>query len=343
MSRRTHRSRTGEVRIAVAMALVVLVAGLCASDAAANCGINKFFRSGGSDSTENVRIIPAYAGQLPGTEIGRWWDSGNAALSSNLGPNDGTCPSSNWWTALMNGNMQIEGILDSTGCVGYSGCPGLEMTVVVEDYGPTGSPGIGDTAYYIGFRVDDTPASLRRYDYGRTDNGEKGNSLFPFLEFPEVRLTSAQLGAHFEFTYDLPDQAEHVHTAFGASDDPLPTDSVVAEWQLLWYEGHWDPGRDRSHWTLLQTTPYVPGGTSRFASVPRIDFIINGTDLFLAFGIGFNGGDGGTIDSELVGSAAMFEMQILADPDEPVDQHFDRTRPGTETPRSQPRSAGGRR
>jgi hypothetical protein len=311
-------------------------------DAAANCGINKFFRSGGSDSTENVRISPGYPGQAPGNEIGRWWDSSDTALSSNFGPNDGTCPSGGWWSALMNGNLQIDGILDGPGCVGYAGCPGQEMTVVVEDYGPPGPPGVDDTAFYVGFRVDDTPANLRRYDYGRTDNGEPGNSTFPFLEFPFLNVTGSSSDAgSVTINYTLADQAAHVHTATGAGDMPLSTDSVVAEWHVLIYEGTEDPGRDRNAgWALEQRIAYVPGGGSGTLSVPWLN-PPNAT--WLAVGIGFDGGASGIVDSALVGRAVVIEPNILADPDLPLSDRFEPSDPRTQGPPSRPRSAGGRR
>jgi hypothetical protein len=331
------------LKILVTVAAVVAIAIVATPDASANCGINKFFRSGGSDSTDNVRITPGFAGQAPGNEIGRWWDSANANLSSNFGPNDGTCPSSGWWVALMSGNLYIDGILDGPGCVGYAGCPGLEMTVVIEDYGPVGPPGINDTAYYVGWRVDDTPAALRRYDYGRTDNGVPGNSVFPFLEFPEVFITgSSRNGTTMgvDINYNLADQADRVHTAFGATDDALPVSSVVAEWHLMQATGTSDPGRARSNWAQIQTIPYVPGGTPEFAEVPCAD---TANDSWLAVGLGFDGGAAGIINSELVGVAIQIECDpTLADPDNGFIEA--RPNPGGDLPfDTAPRKAGGRR
>jgi hypothetical protein len=344
MRRQTSEWNRRAQRISLALVIVGAAGLVLAPDAAANCGINKFFRSGGSDSTENVRILPGYAGHAPGTEIGRWWDSSSSALSSNFGPNDGTCPSSGWWSALMNGNFQIDGILDGPGCVGYAGCPGQEMTVVIEDYGPIGPPGIHDTAYFVGWRVDDTPASLRRYDYGRTDNGMVGSTTYPFLEFPAFNYTAiARDAMTLTVGYELSGLEDSVHTASGAGDVALPTDSVVAEWHLLFFVGTGDPGRLRSAgWTLIQTVPYVAGGST--TNVVEVDCPNTVQDAWFAVGLGFDGGAAGTIDSELVGATIGIECDPnLADPELPVKQRFERADDRPQPSDARPRSAGGRR
>jgi hypothetical protein len=243
--------------------------------------------------------------------------------------------------ALMSGNLYIDGILDGPGCVGYAGCPGLEMSVVIEDYGPVGPPGINDTAYYVGWRVDDTPAALRRYDYGRTDNGVPGNSVFPFLEFPQAVITgSNRNGANVEVNYNLADQAALVHTAAGAGDAALPVSSVVAQWHLMQATGTADPGRNRASWNRIAAINYVPGGSNQFASVPCSDTI---NDSWLAVGIGFDGGDAGVIDSELVGKAIQLECDPnVADPGDGFKQV--KPRPSGDQPlQSAPRTSGGRR
>jgi hypothetical protein len=303
------------LKILMVVTALVVIVGLT-TDAWAQCPSGRVFRSAGKPGV-NVRVDVSLTD--PGdNEIGRLWDSDNANNSNGglTGPNFGNlCPISEWWVPNAAGLYNIDGGLTVGGCA-QVGCPSNAMTIVVEDYGLQGPPGVNDTAFYIGWKVDETPADSRWYDYSKVD-GITAVTVLNMLEFPRPVITSTNRdGATIVVNYNLADQAANNHTWNNSAGAPFPIGDIVSEWQLVKATGDADPGRLRSNgWVTIQSSPYVPGGDSTAFNVPCAD---TATDEYIAVGIGFNGGASGTIDSALVGPAIQLECDPnLAQPDEP--------------------------
>ena len=324
------------LKILVVIVALVAIAGMV-TDTWAQCSSARLFRSSGKGGL-NVRIDSTGA-QNGGNEIGRFWDTQNAAFSNNglTGPSFGNlCPASLFWSGAGTTLRFVDGFLTAGACV-QTGCPAQDLTVVVEDYDLAGPPGVGGTAYYVGWAVTETPAGLRWYDYGQVD-GVAVATTFSMLEFPRADIVgSSRNGANVEVTVAYADQSNSVHTWLNGA--VAPTASVVAEWHLMRATGTADPGRLRSNWVREATVVYVPGGTSVFTSVPCTDTV---QDEFLAIGIGFAGGTAGIVDSALVGPAVALECDPnLAQPDD-VKQEFKRNPANTEL-QAKPGRSGGRR
>jgi hypothetical protein len=313
------------------------------TDAWAQCSSARIFRSSGKFGN-NANIGVAGTDNTT-NQIGRFWDSDNATLSNNglAGPNFGNLcdingANSAWWP-IINTERKIDGALTNLGCV-QAGCPANKMTVVVEDYAAGGPPGINDTAFYTGWMVDETPVSGRWYDYGNVD-GISSLTIIPMLAFPDLIITgSSRAGTTIQINYNNLDQTNMMHSTDHAGGGGVyPTVDVVREWQLVKATGTSDPGRLRTNgWITLQSTPYVPGGAPDSFVVPCSSTV---TDEFVAVGIGFNGGVGGSIDSALVGRAIPLECDpILAQPDGPVDVG---SKPSATDLNSKPGRSGGRR
>ena len=322
------------LKILVVMVVLTVITGVVV-DTYAQCFPGRLFRSSGKFGT-NVKVD--VTGASDAAFIGRLWDTGNAALANSGldGPNFGSdCPVADWW--LTDGTLRfIDGVVGGGACI--MDCPlGDEMTAVIEDYDANGPPGVGGSAYYMGWAVTSTPAEGRYYDYGLVDGIASATTL-NMLAFPLADVTaSGRTGGNVDVTVDLADQSQMVHTWIGGG--VAATSAVVSEWHLMKATGTADPGRLRSNWVKIATIPYVPGGTNKFQSVPCTDTV---QDEFLAVGIGFNGGNFGTIDSALVGAAVALECDpFLAQPDD-VKQEFKRKPAETEL-QANPGRSGGRR
>ena len=325
----------------VVIAALVLIGGMVA-DSWAQCSPGRLFRSSGKLGN-NVDFDIAGTDNN-GNQIGYFWDSDDANNSnSGFAPDYGArCPIELWWTERVAGSntKRIDGVQGGTGCAGAGmGCPASKMTIVVEDYAAGGPPGVGQTAYYAAYMVDETPASGRWYDYGALD-GSPNNTIIPILPFPDAVITgSSRQGASIQVNYNNLDQTNMVHTTDWTGGGLFPTEAVISEWQLVKATGTADPGRLRADgWVTIQTTPYVPGGTPNTFVVPCAS---TATDEYLAIGIGFNGGAFGVIDSALVGAAIPLECDPnVAQPDNPVDLN---KKSGPTQIDSTPRRSGGRR
>jgi hypothetical protein len=326
-------------RVKVILVLVALVAitGLV-SDAWAQCAQPRLFRSSGKFGN-NVRVDPTGSNNA-GNQIGRLWDSDNANFSnSGLNTNGALCPASQWWLAQVDGNMAVDGFLTSVGCT-QMGCPLDKLTVVVEDYDAAGPPGVGGTAYYVGWLTDETPASGRWYDYGEAD-GAAALTVVPIAEFPKVDISgSSRAGMTINVNYNLADQDANVLSWDHNGPAPFPVSATVQEWQLMKATGLADPGRARAGWTLVEAIPYVPGGTAHFNAIPCTDIV---NDEWLAIGIGFNGGAAGAVNSALVGEAVQLECDPnIADPGGQIHE-IQKKKPDASELQAQPGRTGGRR
>jgi hypothetical protein len=324
----------------VVIAALVVVGGMVA-DSWAQCSPGRVFRSSGPQGN-NIQIDVA-GSENDGHQIGYHWDSDNANNSnSGFAPNYGfRCPVADWWVLKTAPTfMRINGVQGAGTCIGAQmGCPANKLSIVVEDYqAGFPPPGVGGTAYYAAFMVNETPASGRWYDYGAMD-GLPDESNIPMLPYPDAVITgSSRSGATISVSYQNLDQTNMVHTT-NWPGGVFPTSAVISEWQLVKATGTADPGRARANgWVTIQTTPYVPGGAPNAFVVPCSS---TATDEYLAIAIGFNGGAYGVIDSALVGRAIPLECDPnLAQPDTPVN--LDRKPSATQID-PKPLRSGGRR
>ena len=304
------------MKILVVVVALVAITGMV-TDAWAQCSGPRIFRSSGKGGL-NVKIDTTGANS-GGNEIGRLWDTQNAAFSNNglSGPNFGSlCFPVNWWRT--DGTLwYVDGALTSGACA-QTGCPTRDMTVVLEDYDVNGPPGINGTAYYVGWAVTETPPALRWYDYGLVD-GVTAATTFPMLEFPLADvLNSNRNGENVEVTVQFADQGNHVHSWLNGG--VAATTAIVSEWHLMKATGTSDPGRLRSNWVQIDAVAHQDGGSAKFYSIPCTDTIQN---EWLAVGIGFNGGSAGVVDSALVGEAVALECDPnLAQPDDEIKPNF---------------------
>ena len=295
------------MKILVVVVALVAITGMV-TDAWAQCSGPRIFRSSGKGGL-NVKADTTGA-ESGGNEIGRLWDTQNAAFSNNGLADGSQCTPDNWWRT--DGTLwYIDGALTSGACA-QTGCPTRDMTVVIEDYDTNGPPGVGGKAFYMGWAVTETPAGLRWYDYGLVD-GVTAATTLPFLQFPSANvLDSDRSPGTVDVTMRFADQAGNVHSWLNGA--VAPTTAVVKEWHLMKATGTADPGRQRSLWTKIDTIAHQDGGLDKFYSVDCPDV---GTDEWLAIGIGFDGGSAPAVDSALVGEAVALECDpTLAQPDE---------------------------
>ena len=239
---------------------------------------------GGGPAAAKLRVDPAEAENL-GQEIGRFWQSSNSSLGHNF---DGGCPSSVWWLPSEPPLRGIRAFLGSPDCHA-STCPFGDLTLVVEE-----QDAFGSEAYFIAFRVDETPAATRRWDYARTVAGPSPK-VAPLEKTPQPTIVDYEphQGPNIKLTLHYPDLAAHVHAVQGPGDTVLPASAVISSWHL--YGAVDDLGREVEGWTLLDVVPYVDGGATKEIVVSCF------AHRYLALGVGFDGGAGPEVASRLVG------------------------------------------
>jgi hypothetical protein len=334
--------KSGALRLA-ALAGVAMAGVLFAPVAKAQCsaGPRNFATVGGGGTTDKVRILPGSSrggvtGAL-GSEIGRFWQSSNSAFGHNFVPGDADfrmagdrCPSQGatqvgggWWQVSNTTKRGISGWVSGVGCEAET-CPVGDMTVIVEDYGPTGPPGLNDTAHFIGFRVDETPGGQRYWDLAKVAPPETD---LLFIEYPVPTVTSSfKQGTDRVVTLNFANVSFHVHGQTGTG--PLPATDIVASYDLMVHTGDTDPGRLRYAgnceapnpggrcWTLVQKTPFSGFGPEGVVAVIPCESVTK--DSFVALGVSFKGGVGPDVPSTLVGRSLQIECDPnLADPPKP--------------------------
>ncbi len=348
-----------------------VIALLASSPAAAQCstGVRGFATIGGGGTTAKVRVLPGTSRNgvtsSVGSELGRFWRSDDSREGNNFLSGDpdfrmdpAKCPtqgnsqaSGGWWQITQTNKRGINGFVSGTGCLANS-CPAVgvlgDITVVVEDYGPSGPPGVNDTAHFIGFRVDETPGGIRWWDLARVAPPETD---LLFIEFPVTTVTSSfKQGTDRVVTMNFANVAFHVHGQSSAG--PLPSTSIVASYDLMVHTGDTDPGRLRYQtgcaapnpggrcWTLVDQIPFTGSSPQGVTAVIPCESVTK--DSFIALGISFRGGAGPNVPSSLVGRAVQIECDPnLAEPPKPrpAIRLDDRAAPAGRTPA---RSRGGR-
>jgi hypothetical protein len=159
----------GVVSVAIVFAVAAPIA-----EAQCSAGAKWFASVGGGSGPSKFRVDPSGtaggASGTVGTEIGRFWQTDDSASGNNFG---GLCPTQGstqagggWWQVSATTERGVQGLISGTGCFA-STCPDGDLTVVVEDYGPGGPPGVNDSASFIGWRVNETPPDIRWWDLSR--------------------------------------------------------------------------------------------------------------------------------------------------------------------------------
>lgn len=286
--------------------LVCLVGILLTPQAAAQCSHARGFASSGLPNEFDIVKIDPTGAENTGNEIGRFWLSQNSLLLNNF---DGRCPSQHeeypWWKLKDAPNRGVQGQIATPWCI-VSACADGDMTLVVEDYGA-----LGVDAYFIAFRVDETPGPLRWWDFSRVDP-RPSPSLLTMHAFPVPTVTGIHAIGAGDLSVDLvfPDIAGNVHAVSGPDDTPLPASSVVQSYDLYQSIGPDDPGRDADAWVLLDQRAYDDGSeeTSVVVLCPQAGEVVH-----LALGLTFEGGAGPAVVSGLVGRAVSVTCGPLAE------------------------------
>lgn len=317
--------------------------------AVAQCGagVRVFATIGGGTSTSKVRILPGSSRNgttgTVGSEIGRFWQSNDSTLGNNFTPSDPDkkmdplrCPTTGngqagggWWQIAQTTKRGLSGAIGAVGCLA-STCPFGDLSVVVEDYGSAGAPGINGTAHFIAFRVDETPADLRYWDFAKVAPPETD---LLFIEFPVPTITSSfKQGTDRVVTMNYANVSFHAHGQTVAG--PMSSTQIVATYDLMVHTGDSDPGRLRSAatcaapnpggrcWTLIHQTPFTGVGPSGVTAVVPCESVTK--DSFIALGVSFKGGTA-NVPSALVGRAVEIECDPnLADPPRPKPRPISR-------------------
>lgn len=336
-------------RVFLGVAAVALVLTVAAPVAEAQCVPPWAFGTlGGAALGENIMTVaPGAAWNVQGAEFGRFWacaasgDLNNFVVGDpdkKMEPTGGTrCASTDpaqtatggWWTVANTTERGVDGSIGLAGC-SASNCnltPQPDLCLVVEDWGPAGPPGVGDTAYFVGWRTEETPPAFRRWDMSKFCGAQTTSAVcsVPMEEFPVPFVTSSVKNApDVNLVYDSnTDPAVNVYVHTPAAG---PASSLIASYDLMIHTGTTDPGRDRNAtgcaapnpggrcWNLLKTVSYADATVSGDPVTVPCDNITD--DAWVAFGVTFEGG-GGALDvpSQLVGRAVAIECNPnLADP-----------------------------
>jgi hypothetical protein len=319
----------------VLVGLFGLAVGLLASPSAeAQCATGpRHFGSFAGMGLPKLRIDPQSSWDS-GAEIGRFWQSANSSLANNwcidagltchpdMLPLPNGCPSTGngqsgggWWQVTATTLRGFNGFVAGSGCEANL-CPSGDFTVIVEDYGPTGPPGINDTAYFIAHRVDETTGGARWWDLSKV--GQDGGTLL-MLEYPRPTITaSAANGNDRQLTMNYANISFHSHVGH-ESTNPIPISDldVIESYDLLLHTGTSDPGRNRFAtgcappnpggrcWTLIHQRAFTGSGPENVqVTVPCNSQL---KDSYIALGVTFDGGTGPAVPSALVGRAIQVE------------------------------------
>jgi len=306
----------------VALSTLLALAFLAAPAVEAQCltGARNFATIGGQDLVGMGVEVPETHGVI-GLEYGRFWQCNDSIEGNNFIPDDpqkkmtpagtGGCASTDpvqagggWWQLSGTTMRGVNGLISGTGCLASS-CPGgADLCTIVEDWGAKGVPGVNDTAYFIGWRTDETPPDYRWWDHAKSCGSESCD--VPMQQFPVPWITSDFPEGLFTVRSDR-DAGANVYVqnpAAGAASE------LIESYDIMVHFGDTDPGRDRNAlcdgnpcWSVLEQVPYANA-----AMAPTQINIPCQDGGFVAFGLTFVGeGLGGPVPSQLVGRAIPIE------------------------------------
>jgi len=292
-------SSTSRTLLSITIVLLVSLAVAPSTEAQCSAGIRAFSSIGGGTTEDKLRIDPNGAENL-GNETGRFWQSSDSSFGNNF---DGGCPSQGetqagggWWQISQTTLRGVDGLISGTGCFANT-CPEGDLTVLVEEQSPTGYD-----AYFIAFRIDETPPALRRWDLSRTHPGPFPAvvTLEPYPE-PVVLGVNNLPGNEIALEMEFPDIAPNVHSASW----------VVKSYDLYQFNGDEEPGRDPASWTLIGQWPYQD---SSILVQQVIMLPVENYDVYLALGLTFQGGSGPDVAGTYVGSSVLIDQNWLYPP-----------------------------
>ena len=303
----------------------MLLYALSSPGAEAQCttGARNFATIGGDDLVK-MRADPSGAYSVSGLEFGRFWQCDDSDSGNNFTPGDpqkrmapagsGGCASADptqagggWWQVAATTLRGVDGLISGTGCFASS-CPTGDLCTIVEDWGFDGPPGVNDSAYFIGWRTDETPPGFRRWDHAKFCGSQ--TCSVPMGEFPfPLIISDLPIGTFTVRSNRDPGQDVYVRTPAAG-----PASELIQGYDVLVHIGTADPGRDRNAlcdgspcWSLVQQIPYAD------AALPASQ--INVTcdpppplQTYVALALSFvGGGAGGSVPSQLVSRAIPIE------------------------------------
>jgi hypothetical protein len=313
-----------------------------------------------------MRIDPAATG--PGasgslaTAVGRLWQCDDSTKGNNFNADPGktmAAPGCNiptevccatqdplmggggWWQTTQTVNRAVNGAISGPGC-NLSSCPLGDECFAVEDYDVNGPPGVGGTAYLIGWRVPETPGNTRYWDLALFcgAQGSGADCTVPLEEFPVPKvLSSGKSGTDRALTMDS--DADPAGNVYIGIDGQGPGSGLIVSYDLMVHHGAGDPGRDRNDvscggpcWSLLASIPYNDTATLG-AGIP-VPCPNPAEDAWISFGVTFEP----DVPSQRVGRAIQIECDPnLVDPPKPrpsirIDERQNDRTPSRSTSRS---------
>jgi hypothetical protein len=284
-------------------------------------GARNFATIGGGGSLISMRVDVSETHAVLGTELGRFWQCNDSSLGNNFIPGDaakrmappgtGRCASTDpaqagggWWQIAQTTKRGINGLVSGTGCL-VDTCPESDQCTVVEDWGEGGPPGANDTAYFIGWRTDETPPDFRWWDHAKVCGN--ASCEVPMRQFPIPLITSGSEPGVFTISSDR-DPGANVYVQVPAA---APASELIAGYDILINTSGADPGRDRNAdcggspcWEIVQQVPYENGPLAP----TQVEIPCETGTTVLALGLTFVGGSlGGPVPSQLVGRAISVE------------------------------------
>ncbi len=211
--------------------LLVLAVLLAVSPAAGICGPAKVFTTW--DFTDfTYYYVYNFSGDL-GASNGTFWEPGSRGTV-----NEGAYgienwlrfyePTSQWYISGNLGNGDV------------AGCPAGDLVLVM-------SEDLGFAANFAVTQSDETPAKAAHYNFP--------NISFQPVPRPQVVSSSRQAGSVF-----VEIRVADLDPAFSSRFAKAASEYITAV-HLVSYLGTSDPGRNASHWSVLQTVPYAGGQT----------------------------------------------------------------------------------
>ena len=308
------------LRILIGLGVAALILAVAMPSSFAQCPqAREFGAQGNGTLTARIKIATPVCPN-DGNEFGGIWDATNSGINAG-GPFFGTpdtCSISTgldggpWWLTggkFLGANSGIQGFVASPTCI-MTLCPGVtgQLMTVVEDVSPDGTD-----ACVIAYLVDETPAAVRWYDHGRTIGGVPGTSGTQIMEtFPTVDVTgSSGPPPGTTTTQDYRDVAINFHGALGST--AAPASAGIVSYDVVYFHGAGDPGRDRSLWTPLKSIPYTDAGV--VGDTVAVPCPSETAITYMAVGLTYAGG----VESVLVGKSTAVECDPnLAVPQEPA-------------------------